>query len=676
MTDPQRLAALEAGIARLQRELDALRDELRDARAASAPRSEAAPPNEPALADPAHAPSSAHEPRAAERARPEAVARAPVSSTASTASTPGTASSPSSPGSTPRVRATPRGVAALDLEQLVGRYGALALAVLTLMLGLGAFLAWAIRRGVFGPELRVISGALLAALIAFVGVRLRRRGTVRFGNLLLALALAVVHLDCWAAGPLLGLVPSSLALGIAALASLVLAGLALREQRLALFNVGFGAALLAPFVTSAGGGDPVVLLAYGLIVLAAGTLALRGPGWSHLPWVPMLGVGVYTIVAAASSYAETSWPRALAPTAFALAVSALAIGVLRAPGRSRLAHAALVAALGVLTTLEAQGVPVTARVTLAAAIALASFLAATPSERGARSAVLGAFLLPVAALIAALNALAPASNRASASLAVAWALGSVVAASFDRDGERRTHAFTATLLGALALLLLPHEREAFESCAALGLYAVLAAQVLGVTRLLGIAWATWVILVGSGVCAAWLLDRRTPFAYTPFATTESLAAAAVCAGWLALAWRLTRVAAERTRAVGLAALVVRVLAGLAVFLWIREELAHAFSRDVATFLLIAYYAITGVTAIGFGRRRASRVLRAVGLALSVLAAICAIVEASELTIAWRVAGYLLAGAFLLGIAYAYRADERATRRVTSEGSPDSAGPRP
>jgi hypothetical protein len=90
-------------------------------------------------------------------------------------------------------------VAALDLEALIGRYGTIALATLALLAGMGAFLTWAISHGLLGPTPRVVLGAIGAATVAGIGWWLRSRGTVRFGNTLLALALALLHLDLWAA---------------------------------------------------------------------------------------------------------------------------------------------------------------------------------------------------------------------------------------------------------------------------------------------------------------------------------------------------------------------------------------------------------------------------------------------------------------------------------------------
>ena len=100
------------------------------------------------------------------------------------------------------------------------------------------------------------------------------------------------------------------------------------------------------------------------------------------------------------------------------------------------------------------------------------------------------------------------------------------------------------------------------------------------------------------------------------------------------------------------------LAGSAVtFLWGNTELSHAYSADIATFLLVVYYAVVGVGAIFVGRAREIRILRQVGLGLAIFAALKAIAEALSLAIGLRVGSYLLAGLFLLAVAYWYRETE-------------------
>jgi uncharacterized membrane protein len=95
--------------------------------------------------------------------------------------------------------------------------------------------------------------------------------------------------------------------------------------------------------------------------------------------------------------------------------------------------------------------------------------------------------------------------------------------------------------------------------------------------------------------------------------------------------------------------------------WGRMEFAEAFSRDLATFLLIAYYAACGVVSIVIGRRVGIQRLRVAGLVLAIYAALKAVLHASDISgVLLRVAAYGAVGVFLLGAGYGYR--ERAERQ--------------
>src|SRR6185437_3452084 len=201
----------------------------------------------------------------------------------------------------------PRAAAALDLEAIVGRYGAIVLATVAILVGVGAFLTWAIAHGLLGPGMRVALGALGALAVAFTGWRLRERGTVRFGNVVLALSLALLHLDMWGAGPRLHVLPTNVALAITGVASITLAVLALRENEEVLFAVGLGGALLAPFVVSNNAGSAYVLAVYGCTLVGAGIFGLRTDRWRVA--LGILGVGgllyVVTIFKLASDTTTT-----------------------------------------------------------------------------------------------------------------------------------------------------------------------------------------------------------------------------------------------------------------------------------------------------------------------------------------------------------------------------------
>ena len=146
-----------------------------------------------------------------------------------------------------------------------------------------------------------------------------------------------------------------------------------------------------------------------------------------------------------------------------------------------------------------------------------------------------------------------------------------------------------------------------------------------------------------------LLAGRDPFSYPPFLTRESLGAGAVVAAAFGVR--------ELIRALHVRAAFPAVLvAGGALFLWIRAELEHAIRPEVATFSLILYYAAVGIALIAIGRRRAIGELRLAGMGLALYAAAKAVAQASGLTtIGLRVGSYLLVGGFLLAVAYWYRA---------------------
>jgi hypothetical protein len=101
---------------------------------------------------------------------------------------------------------------------------------------------------------------------------------------------------------------------------------------------------------------------------------------------------------------------------------------------------------------------------------------------------------------------------------------------------------------------------------------------------------------------------------------------------------------------------------VAALLWGREELARAIAPDVATALLIAYFAAAGIASIFVGRAQRVAGARQAGLALAIYAAVKALSQASEFdAVGLKVASYLVVGAFLFVVAYWYRAAGSAAR---------------
>lgn len=565
-----------------------------------------------------------------------------------------------------------------DFEKLVGRYGTVALAVLTIVMGVGAFLRWAIDHIELGPGVRVGLGALAAAGTAALGWRLRSRGARQYGNTLIGLALALVHVVAWGAGPYLHVVPEGMALALAAAASVALAAYAWREGEQPLFAAGLGGAILAPFVVTRSEGQPEMLLAYGGALVLSGTLALRRGDWRVARRILASGTLLFAAAALAALPDAAPWLRRAEAPAFALAAALVAQLFAGEAHRRALAYGHLASALLVLVAFATPAPHPAA----AAALALAGALLAAVASRGEGDATggwelrlsstgsyqvggppqdpvpwVGAVGFPLAFLGVALFALPQPLGRDGGAVAVAFGvLGVLLAAREWRGGAARRGAHLVAGGNALvAALLLGLHEHTVPLALALAAFAVVGGAVAGRTATsLALVPSMLAVVMSTAIAYVELLTRPG-YLYTPFATPASLAAAGATLGW----WLLAR----ETRALcptGVAdatddATVLTTVALAVAFGWGHEELRHAFSPALATFLLVAYYATTGVLAIGAGRARGSATARRVGLALAVLAAIKAIVQASAITsIGLRVGSYLLVGGFLLGVAWWYR----------------------
>ena len=623
----------------------------------------------------------------------------------------------------------------LDLEKLVGRYGTVALAVLTIVMGVGVFLRWAVEHVEVGPVQRVALGAVAAVGVGAFGWRLRSRGARQYGDMLVGLSLALVHVVAWGAGPYLRVVPDTVALVVAASASVLLAVLAWHEREQPLFAAGLGGAFLAPFVTTRSVGSPEMLLGYAAPIIVSGTLALRRGDWRVARRILALGTLLFAGAALAALTDGGPWWRLAEGPAFALAAAVVA-QLLGGEGHRRaLAYTNLGSALVVMLAWASSTSP---PAVAAAALGLAGALVAAVASRGEGDASGGTFELamsgtgsfsiseptgepvpwvgavgfPLAFMGAALFALGDPATREGGTVALAFAVpaAAMAVAQWRTGADRRgAHLVTAGLAGVVALLLALYPTPVPLALALVTLGVVASAVAARLATPLALAPALLALAMGTTV-AVIQLTARPPWRYTPFATTASLAALAAVVGWWLAAREATALALlrERTldapwRTAGVAdadllearreprrgvrparaaedGAVLRWVAFAVALGWGREELRHAFSRELATFLLVAYYALVGVVTIGIGRANGSAGARRVGLALAVLAGIKAVVQVAGIdAIGLRVGSYLLVGGFLLGVAWWYRkgaGDPRGDEgAVHPEDAPDvPAGP--
>lgn len=546
-----------------------------------------------------------------------------------------------------------------DWEAIIGRYGTLVLATTTALAAVGTFVGWAIANGWLGPASRVGLGLLAAAGLASWGFWLRSRER-SFGASLIGIALAIVHVCAWGAGPSLHLVPTGVAFVFAAAASLALEAFAHRENDEALWSVGFFGAALAPFVTSDGSGNTALLATYGVGVLASGGAVLGNRAWNVAGRLFVLSAALYT--GALMLSAETARGPLLA-MAFPLAVGAL--GVLRWSGgwkrRLRLRALGVLAAAASIRAGLSIGLPMS-RLALAEAIAAAgvawlglvflTFDAANSDDKPIDAVVVSgdrfdAGVVPIAFMLSALVALGADVWPHAHGIALGAGTAAMLAAHirYPANGLRDGAAFATTLFAAssVALLTVSSPPSMFAVAALVG------AAAFAADRWRPSAWWT-----GSGVVAmSWgavgafgLLTERAPYEYTPLLTSASASAAAVAGAWLA-AWKLARDAERKALAGGLG-----VIWG---FAWVHQEIIGAVNSTVSTLLRVSYYAATSVAAVWVGRARRQPILRHSGLGLAIAAAGTALYSASSLaSVGARIAADLVSAGFLMAIAFWYR----------------------
>lgn len=551
-----------------------------------------------------------------------------------------------------------------DLESIVGRYGTLVLAALVILMAVGAVIKMAVERGLLTPEVRVMAGVLAAVVCAGAGVYFRGRGDVRYGNVLLAISLAIVDLVAWGAGPRLHLVPTTVALAVVDVAAVALAALALADGSEFLFGISVAGALSAPFVTSDGGGTALALLLYGGTVLAASLRAARDPEWISSLALLFIGALVYAVAATDLPHGA-SWysPHLIAMFAGVCALGALLIG--EREWRSELPRAYLLISLvGEMTRWKVPVVP-DVRVTILVSLVLAAITHAALVVRGVptRAWVPSALLLPLVSLQVAYSG--TTSTEEHAGVLALWGVFSLVAWRVEqRRGEVErggAHLLAgALLIGAgIAVQSWPNPLALVTGLAAWGVcVAFLSRDLQSPLPILGVL----AMELSAALSVMDQLASRADYSYTPFRTRSS-ASAAVAAVGIGLAGECLR------RGIGLGASVaergVR-LGALIGFLivWGRMELAGAFNHDLASFLLTSYYAACGVASIIVGRRLVIGRLRVAGLVMALYAALKAVVEVTDISsLLLRVGAYAAVGVFLLGAGYLYREakiDEAAT----------------
>jgi hypothetical protein len=583
--------------------------------------------------------------------------------------------------STPRGRLSlgSRTITSRDVERLVGSYGMLAIAVLAAVAAVGTFLSWAITQGfiTIGPSARVVIGLAFAAAIGVWGTQLRRRER-SFGSSLLGLALVIVHVCAYAAGPSFALVPIWVAFAGAALASWALTVFAHREADEPLWCVGFGGAAVAPFVTSNGHGSLYALLAYGTLVLLSGCFSIDKREWP-IAWRVFYLASAIFVAAAAWEARNGDAPHFIFALAFPLVVATAGVAPLVVPSRKRGAIRWL-SLLATLTGADREAgsghhawIEVAALIgAMLVSLALVDRESEVPQSsiiaRGGPAFLdwIDAFAIP---LIFAVEAAFSIDSIAPEWMVLAGTSVALILFCVRRGlgGLRDASAFGAVALAVAAVGAASVEAPA-GLCASLVAIA-LAAMGMHVIR----PSRSWIrsgatTFFGAAIISIDALTGK-PGGYhsPPFAREASASALIVLVALIIVArsWRAIRAATRVAVAGGSARFRVpferRSLRASTLspwvwaFVWVLIELAFAFSATASTLLLVTYFAAAGVACVAVGRSRHSSRLRQLGLGLAVVSAATAVYGAhAYFDFGARILAYLVISAFLLGIAYWYR----------------------
>jgi hypothetical protein len=630
-SDETRLAALEAELAALRSELAELRGRVRRIEPLETPEPRARPAPPPRD-------TSAHfgDPATQARAQPH-------------------------PSFTDRLEATARpglnrsSLSGDAVESWVGRYGTLIAGAFVILLGVGTLVVWAVQRGLLSPEVRVGAGAVATACVAAAGLQFRRKGERRYGNVLLALSLAMTAVVAWGAGPRLHIIPSGVALAVVDLVALAIAALATQDDSEFLFAVAVAGALSAPFITSDQTGRPDVLLAYGTVVLLGGIRASSDPDWRRAPILLVAGAVLYELATAAlPGVAEWYGPFLIPIFGGALALGALVFA--DSAWRGVLARSFLaVSLLGVLFGWDTiPGKPVVVVAVVSVALLATTYAALWVDHPPQKFWTASALLLPLLSLGVAETR---AEGRAAPSaIFVGWGLVALAVWRAERWRARpergSVHLLLATMFVAIgtAVWLWPNPLGLVSGLGGVALVASFLTR--GEERDMPVIGPV-LVLIGVGMSALDQLASLRPYAYTPFATRASASAFVALVAVAGVAVILSTARGAASRVVSRAHWVGATVA--IAFIWGRMEVVHAFSRDASTFLLTLYYAATGVAGIVAGRRTDSKPFRMAGLVVAIYAGAKAVIEATNIdNLMLRVGCYAAVGAFLLGAGYLYR----------------------
>jgi uncharacterized membrane protein len=184
---------------------------------------------------------------------------------------------------------------ASSLESRIGAQLLNRIGILAVLIGAAWFLKLAFDRNWIGPGIRILIGLVCAAALVVWSEQFRRRGFSAFSYSLKALGTSIAYLSLWAASSVYHLAPAWLVFLAMTAVTIVNAALARRQRSELLAIYALAGGLATPGLLAMGHDSALLLFSYLALLNAGALLLLALHPWKRLAWAALLGTAVYYI---------------------------------------------------------------------------------------------------------------------------------------------------------------------------------------------------------------------------------------------------------------------------------------------------------------------------------------------------------------------------------------------
>jgi uncharacterized membrane protein len=174
----------------------------------------------------------------------------------------------------PEFRIAPAPSAPGSLERRIGSQWLNRVGVVAVLVGVSYFLKLAFDSGWIGPGLRVLIGIMIGVGLCWWSERFRRPSSLAFSYSLKAVGIGVLYLSLWASFQLYQLLPSPIAFLAMTLVTAATAGMAIAQNAELLAGLALLGGLLTPILCGTHDNHEVVLFSY-LLLLSLGAFVLQ-----------------------------------------------------------------------------------------------------------------------------------------------------------------------------------------------------------------------------------------------------------------------------------------------------------------------------------------------------------------------------------------------------------------